>query len=164
MVRSQQIIDVFQRQGVTHAVGLTDNIQRTLFLALEGDPRIRLVTVCREGEAFGVAAGLWVGGARPVVLLQNTGFLEAGDALRGTAINMAVPLVMLIGFRGRRSLAPGAGRVDTAATFLEPTLRAWGVAYDTLAGPEDLPLLERAFAASERESRPRALLIPEALE
>lgn len=164
MIRARQILEVFHRHGVTHAIGVPDNLQRALFAALEADPNIHLITVCREGEAFAMAAGLWVGGARPVVLLQNTGFLEAGDALRGTAVNMALPLVILIGYRGYQSLDPGAGRVDTAAAFLEPTLRAWGIPYDLLAAPQDLPLLEAALAASARNFRPHALLLPEALE
>jgi len=62
------------------------------------------VTVTREGEAFAVASGLWLGGAHPVVLIQNTGLLESGDSLRGTAMRMGVPLLCLVTYRGYHKL------------------------------------------------------------
>ena len=76
--------------GVTHAVGLPDTSLSTLFRRLADGAVVRTVGVTREGEAFAVASGLWMGGATPVVLVQNTGLLEAGDALRGTAVRMGL--------------------------------------------------------------------------
>ena len=89
---------------ITHVIGLPDNTSAPLFDALQAHPSIRLVTVTREGEAFAIASGLWLGGKRPVVVIQNTGLLESGDALRGTAQRMGVPLLCLIGYRGHASL------------------------------------------------------------
>lgn len=140
-------------------VGLPDNGSRALYELLRRDPQIRVVSVCREGEAYAVASGLYVGGAHPCVLIQNTGFLESGDGFRGTAHNMAIPLVSLIGYRGRASLSPSVARVDTAASFLEPTLKAWGMPYHTLAADQDLPCLDLAFRQAEEGSRPVAVLI-----
>jgi len=153
------ILEELKRQGITHVVGLPDNGSRALYELLRGDPALRVVSVCREGEAYAVAAGLYVGGARPCVLIQNTGFLESGDGFRGTAHNMAVPLVSLVGYRGHASLAPGASRVDTAASFLEPTLKAWGMSYFTLASDAELPVLPEAFRLAGEGSRPVAVLI-----
>ena len=62
--------------------------------------------------------GLYVGGKQPVVLIQNTGFLESGDAIRGTAVNMEIPLVSIIGYRGYQTLRPESNlHPDSAATF-----------------------------------------------
>src|SRR5437870_1903755 len=73
----------------------------------------------RGGEAFAIASGLWVGGRVPVVLIQNTGLLETGDALRGTAMRMRVPLVCLVTYRGHATLgalgvAPSAETITGA--------------------------------------------------
>ena len=78
---------------ITHAVGVADNMSRFIYEQLLETPAVQVVPVCREGEAWAVASGLWVGGQRPVVIIQNTGFLESGDALRGTAVDMGVPLL-----------------------------------------------------------------------
>ena len=47
-----------------------------------------------------IAAGLWVGGKRPVALIQNTGMFESGDSIRGLGLDINFPLVMMIGYRG----------------------------------------------------------------
>ena len=159
MIRASVLLAEIERAGVTHVVGLPDNGSRALFELLWAGRRIEVVQVGREGEAFAIASGLYLGGARPLVLIQNTGLLEAGDALRGTAYNMGVPLVLLVGYRGYPSLLPNAPQVDTAAAFTEPTLRAWDIPYDVLADDQDAGRLAAAFAGAAATSRPTAVLI-----
>ena len=53
--------------------------------AIEHRGRTRVVRVCREGEAWEVAAGLHLGGATPIVMIQCTGLFESGDALRNAS-------------------------------------------------------------------------------
>ena len=106
-----------------------------------------------------MASGLYLGGAHPLVLIQNTGFLEAGDALRGTAYNMGIPLVMLVGYRGYATMAPGAPRVDTAATFFEPTLKAWNIPYTAMHTDDDCGQIDAAFAKAQETSLPTAVLL-----
>lgn len=161
MVQARRIVEELKRQGVTHVVGVPDNGSRTLFEQLWAEPGIEVILVSREGEAFGVAAGLWLGGRHPVVLIQNTGFLEAGDAFRGKPYNMGIPLVMLMGYRGYKTMEPGAERVDTAAAFFEPTLRAWNIPYSILVGDQDLDQLAAAFAKARETSLPAAVLLAE---
>jgi sulfopyruvate decarboxylase TPP-binding subunit len=154
-------------------VALPDNASAALLslLAAADDPRV--VAVTREGEAFAVASGLWVGGAVPVVLIQNTGLLESGDALRGTAMRMRVPLVCLVTYRGHASLAALGGTggaiggellsrpdVDSVAVLTERTLQAWGVPFDFLHVDADLSRLDEAFAKAAQLEQPIALLIP----
>ena len=84
MLSSQKIVQAFEKEGVTHVVGVPDNGSRALFERLWANPKIEVILTSREGEAFGLASGLYLGGATPLVLIQNTGFFEAGDAFRGT--------------------------------------------------------------------------------
>src|SRR5439155_1214876 len=112
--------------GVLASRGIPDNASKALLDLLATEPAIRLLTVTREGEAFAIASGLWVGGRTPVVLIQNTGLLEAGDALRGTAMRMRVPLVCLVTVRGHarmaaRGLRPSAESLS-AELLSEPGL------------------------------------------
>lgn len=162
----------------THLVGLPDNASAALFSLLSHHPRIRPVAVTREGEAFAVAAGLWVGGARPLVVIQNTGLLESGDALRGTAVRMGVPLLFVVTYRGyARALAQQAlpaalpfgaealvdPRVDSVALHTEPTLDAWGIPYLRYESDDDPPQVEAAARRARDEARPVALLLTRAL-
>ena len=122
----------------------------------------------REGEAFAVASGLWLGGAHPVVLIQNTGLLESGDSLRGTAMRMGVPLLCLVTYRGYPKFlkeADGArdvmtrADVDSVAVVTEPTLDAWRVPYELYRSDDDQTRIARAAVRAEAESRPVALLL-----
>jgi sulfopyruvate decarboxylase TPP-binding subunit len=164
------IAEELRQQGVTHVVGLPDNTSKALFERLHDEGGVRVLTVTREGEAFALAAGLWAGGAAPLVLIQNTGLLESGDALRGTAMRMRIPLVCLVTYRGYArfaALRPGEltgealsrADLDSTAVLTEPTLRAWGVPFDLLHGDEDLPKLAAVFGQARQLEQPVALLI-----
>ncbi len=153
------MVDELKKWNVTHAIGLPDNGTARLFEQLHEDPEIDVITVSREGEAFAIASGLYVGGKHPAVIIQNTGFLESGDAIRGTVFNMEIPLVVLIGYRGYQTMKPDTSRVDTAATFLEPTLKAWGLPYNTLETDEEIPHISDAFTKAQETSMPTAVLI-----
>ncbi len=159
MLSSEKIVQAFEKEGVTHVVGVPDNGSRALFERLWAHPNIEVILTSREGEAFGLASGLYLGGATPLVLIQNTGFFEAGDAFRGTAYNMGLPIVMLVGYRGYKTMEPDAPRVDTAATFFEPTLKAWQVPYTAMHEDGDIEQIPAAFTKARETSLPTAVLI-----
>lgn len=172
---------VLESLAITHVVGLPDNTSAPLFEALASHPSIRLVTVTREGEAFAIASGLWLGGASPMVVVQNTGLLESGDALRGTAMRMGVPLPIVVTGRGYQKLATAGMEpeepltrellvrpdLDSAALLTERTLAAWGVPFERadadLRGA--LPVALRGTVKRARaEARPIALIALSPLE
>ena len=159
-MQASLIIEELKKQGVTHVVGVPDNGARTLFEGLWADQDLEVIDVTREGEAYAVASGLYIGGVTPVVIIQNTGFLETGDAFRGTAYNMGLPIVMLLGYRGYQTMAPGAEQVDTAATFFEPTLKAWDITYSLMQQGSDVGAqIAGAFHQAVERSLPAAVLL-----
>ena len=167
---ARTLVDELERQSVSHVVGIPDNASAALFRLLADHSSIELLTVTREGEAFAVASGLWLGGAKPLVLIQNTGFLESGDSLRGTAVRMGVPLVCLVTYRGYAKLPPKQSDgvmtradVDSVAVVTEPTLDAWRVPYELYRSDADISRVRRAFEQANELSRPVALLLTHAL-
>lgn len=168
------MLETLSGLGATHVVGVPDNGSAAFFDAVEGHPAMSLVTVTREGEAFAVASGLWIGGAAPVVAIQNTGLLESGDALRGTAVRMGIPLLCLIGYRGYTSMLRSGidpfdrpdstetlrrPELDSTALLTEPTLQAWGIPFSLLQPEEEARMLEEAWGRTRAEDRPVALLL-----
>ena len=83
MLSADKIIASFVAHGITHVVGVPDNGSRALYEKLWAHDDIEVILTSREGEAYGLASGLYLGGARPLVLIQNPGFFEAGAAFRG---------------------------------------------------------------------------------
>ena len=93
---------------------------------------LRLIRVCREGEAFAVAAGLHLGGRRPIVIIQCTGLFEAGDSLRNLIHDLKLPLFFIVGVRSYYAHQQGT-TADTCPVFTEPILRAWQMPYVLLS-------------------------------
>ncbi|MFN8526502.1 MAG: thiamine pyrophosphate-binding protein [Chloroflexota bacterium] len=154
---ARAMLETLKRLGVTHMVWLPDTESGDLFDAFNADPDIALVPVTREGETFAIALGLLIGGKKPIVCIQNTGFYESGDSIRGIWLDLNLPIMSLVGYRGYEGGAPSK---DSAATFLEPTLKTWGVPYKIVRSDADVvkvvPELYRQ--ASERPG-PTAVLI-----
>lgn len=143
--------------GVTHVVWVPDSELGRWEPALLAQPGLRLVRPCREGEALALAAGLMLGGARPVVLIQCTGLFEAGDALRNVVHDLALPLFLVVGVRSQLAHQKGA-TTDNCPRFTEPILAAWDVPTSWLT---DAAALSRAYAEAQRTRRAHAVLLPE---
>ena len=159
MASAEKIVNELKKQEITHVVGVPDNGSARIYERLRSEPGIEVITVTREGEAFAIASGLYVGGKKPVIIIQNTGFLESGDAIRGTVVNMQVPVVVFIGYRGYYNRDTDGHWVDSVATFLEPTLKAWNLPYEMLETDSDVPCIARAFERAVKTSLPTAVLL-----
>jgi sulfopyruvate decarboxylase TPP-binding subunit len=156
---AEKVVEAFRRCGVTHIVWLPDSETRFLYDALLAEPSITLVPVAREGESMAIAAGLWMGGKVPLVLIQNTGFFEAGDSVRGLTLDVGLPVVLCIGYRGYEKGVPPSQRRDSAAVYLEPLLQAWGIPYYLVETDEDVGRIVQAFQEARRRQGPVAVLM-----
>jgi sulfopyruvate decarboxylase TPP-binding subunit len=136
--------------GITHVVWVPDSTIGPWESALESSHDLRLIRVCREGEAWPLAAGLYLGGKTPLVLMQCTGLFESGDALRNVLFDLKLPLLAIIGVRN--ALVPGSR--DSAKLFAEPVLRAWGFGEMYIRSRDDNRRLIDHFCSCRRESRP----------
>ena len=150
------ILDQLHENGVTHVVWLPDTETSFMFKELSHDPALDVVSVCREAETMAIAAGLWVGGKKPVVMIQNTGLFESGDSVRGLALDIGFPMVMFVGYRGWTR--HGVTR-DSAARYTEPILHAWGISYYLIESDADAGRITSAFEEARRTERPVACLI-----
>ena len=56
-------------------------------------------------------------------------------------------------------MVSGEGPADSAATFTEPILDAWGIVHYLLDTDDDVPKIAHAFRESRAASRPVAVLI-----
>ncbi len=152
----QVVLDEMKKNGVTHVVWLPDSETNWLYQLMQAEPSLRLVPVSREGLAFSLAAGLSVGGQTPVIMIQNTGLMESGDSLRGWALGLNIPVVLLVGYRGWTR--HGVNQ-DTAATYTERFLNAFGITYFLVEGSADAARISIAFEEARRTKRPVAVLV-----
>jgi sulfopyruvate decarboxylase subunit alpha len=146
--------------GVTHVVWVPDSVIGTWERDITQTAGLSLIRVCREGEAFALAAGLWLGGKSPVLFMQCTGLFEAGDALRNIIHDLKIPLFLLIGVRGYYAHQRGQGS-DTCPTYTEPILRAWNIPYSLLDQRHSGADFAAAYRLAQKASRAEAVLLAE---
>jgi sulfopyruvate decarboxylase TPP-binding subunit len=152
----ETVLEEMKKNGVTHVVWLPDSETNWLYLLMQAEPSLTLVAVSREGLAFSMAAGLFAGGKRPIILIQNTGLMESGDSLRGWALGLNIPVVLLVGYRGWTR--HGVNQ-DTAATYTERFLHAFGIQYYLVENTADAPRISIAFDEARKTKRPVAVLV-----
>jgi sulfopyruvate decarboxylase subunit alpha len=157
-VSAAKTVSTLKSLGFTDAVSIPDGESRHLYQALVDDPDVEVYLPAREGEGIAIAAGLWVGGRKPVVVLQNTGLMEAGDALRGCGIGPSIPLLLIVGWRGFPAAMSGALPMDSAYPYTEPLLDAWGLPHRRLLSDDDLSVIDEMAEAAEAGSKPAVVV------
>ena len=162
-IPATRYIEALQRNGVDHFVTVPDWVQLALHLRVEaGIPGLRNVPCCNEEQALAVAAGLWMGGRKPIVAVQNQGMHACINALRTIGNDVGAPIVFLVGQFGREfanfGKDPSESRRSTVR-YLEPVLQAMEVRSWRLERESDMPRFDEAFRYAWSEGRPAALLV-----
>jgi sulfopyruvate decarboxylase subunit alpha len=159
MFSGEQIASVLDELGVSHVVTVPDSTIGPWQSAIEQRGRARIVRVCREGEAWQVAAGLHLGGKTPLVLIQCTGLFESGDAIRNALHDWKLPLFSIIGYRSylNQDTLPG----DTCLVFTEPVLDTWRIDYRLISSPSQFGEIAEHYDACKAAAKPGAILIGE---
>ena len=152
----ETVMRAMKQNGVTDVVWLPDSETNWLFLLMQADPDLRLVGVTREGHACSIAAGLFAGGRKPMMLIQNTGMMESGDSIRGWLMGLKVPIVLIVGYRG---YTRHGVNTDTAATFTERFLMAFDLPFWLVENDDDANRIDVAFKEAARIQGPVVVLV-----
>jgi sulfopyruvate decarboxylase TPP-binding subunit len=152
-----EIVAALSELRITHVVWVPDTAVGPWESAVESAPGLHLIRVCREGEAWPLAAGLHLGGKSPLVVMQTTGLFESGDAMRNVLFDLKLPIYSLIGVRNWLT----SGSKDTALAFTEPILRAWGLDCAWILKPEHRPKLADHYRRCRAADIPGMALLAE---
>jgi sulfopyruvate decarboxylase subunit alpha len=152
----ETVLGEIKKNGVSHIVWLPDSETNWLYVLMKAETTLDIVAVSREGLAYSLAAGLFAGGKTPIILIQNTGLMESGDSLRGWALGLNIPVVLMVGYRGwtRHGVTQ-----DTAAVYTEPFLNAFRINYYLVENNADAPRISVAFDEARKTRRPVAVLV-----
>ena len=89
-----------KKHGFNFFVGVPCSILKNIVNFLQVDPDVPYVSATREDEAIGIATGAFLGGQKPVVLMQNSGLGNSIGALVSLPLLYKVPMLLLISWRG----------------------------------------------------------------
>jgi sulfopyruvate decarboxylase subunit alpha len=127
---------------------------------------VRLLLATREEEAFGIAAGLYLGGRRPTVMLQSSGLGNSLNALTSLVVAYQIPILIVVSMRG------DAGEWNAAQVTMgravRPILDAIGIPHVTVESAEAARDTVRLAGATAFETRtagvcllPRRMTVPD---
>jgi phosphonopyruvate decarboxylase len=156
-VSGREFADLLEAHGFEVFTGVPCSLIAGLIAALEADPRRRYIPAVREDLAVGLAAGAWLGGRRPAVLIQNSGLGTGLNALASLSLLYRLPVLMLVTWRGHRGAdAPEHILMGEISTRL---LEVLGIPYRVLGDGLDADI---GWARGTMESlmQPVALLLP----
>ena len=155
--------------GGVHAAGIRDVVyvpDNPLSFVL-GDfeqrfPDVRLILATREEEAFGIAAGLYLGGRRASVMLQSSGLGNSINALTTLVVPYSIPMLIVVSMRGDEG-EWNAAQVPMGRA-VRPILDAIGIPHVTATSDSTLAdaVRTRALAAFDAKI-PNAVLLPRRL-
>ena len=160
MFEGKSVATTLSECGVTHVVWIPDSVMGLWEKAFDDEERLSLIRACREGEGLAIAAGLHIGGKSPVVIIQCTGFFEAGDSFRNYVHDLHLPLFFIIGYRNYYAFQEGSSR-DSATRYIESILRSWEISYTLLKKGDDVRMLASLYTDCIKSNRAAAVLLAE---
>ena len=162
-IPASQALQALQRCKVDHVVTVPDWVQLSLHTRLEqGVDGIRLVPCSNENQAVTVAAGLTIGGRRPLLMMQNQGLYNCLNTLRAVCLDARIPMVFMVGQFGREYAnlgQPSTASRRTMVRIMEPLLKAIEVPFHCLDSTADLGRLEAAYEQAEQARSAVVLLV-----
>src|SRR5712691_6527199 len=96
-----QLLPLLEAHGFDFFAGVPCSLIEDLIQALEEHPRLPYVPAVREDVAVGLAAGAWLAGRRPAILMQNSGLGTSLNALASLSLMYRLPVLLLVTWRGR---------------------------------------------------------------
>jgi sulfopyruvate decarboxylase TPP-binding subunit len=151
------------RNQVDYVVTVPDWVQLALHTQLEsGASGIKQINCCSENQTLTLAAGLTIGGKRPLLMMQNQGLYNCINTLRAVCLDSHIPMVFMVGQFGREysNLTEDPRQSGRSMVYImEPVLDALGITHMRLDNADDLPKLDEAFALAHAQSSAVVLLV-----
>lgn len=152
------LYEALRKNEVNFVVTFPCNWTSYLLDLVANDKRITHVPVTREEEGIGVAAGAYLGGKRPAMIMQSSGIGNSLNALASLNLTYKIPLLILISHRGdeREKIIAQKG----IGQALKKLLEGVGIRYFDLADiAETDKVIAEAINSSYAEGKPAAAIL-----
>ena len=160
ILNGSAVIDAIKQSGIQIVLALPDiTTSGGIMAPLSQDPHFRLIRVCKEDEAIGIASGLTYSRERALVFIQHTGLLDSINAIRAVPVEYDLPVCMLVGLLNNEPGGDPYKSKTYGVRIVPPILDVMGVRHvlvDTDADAAKIPpVIDRAYA----ESKPVVIMI-----
>lgn len=156
------ILEALDTHNIHLTTGVPDGWLVPLIKGLSEDKRFDYIAAAREEECFGIASGAAMSGKRSLVLIQNSGFLNAIGAFTTLCQKYQTPFVCLIANRG--GINDSNGYDPNKYRSFETITRAMNL-FVHPSSWEDLPInIPKAMARSEGAGEPAFITLSEGIK
>lgn len=100
MIEANIFTALARQAGFDFYTGVPCSLLTGLINDIIADDAVEYVGATSEGEACGIAAGAWLAGRNPVVMLQNSGLGNTINPLTSLNHSFRIPMLMLVTWRG----------------------------------------------------------------
>lgn len=153
---AENIVGSLKRARIDFVATLPDLKIVELIRAIDKDPEVKHVPLCREEEGVGICAGAYLTGKKTALLMQNAGLLNSCNGLTTTCLQFQIPVLLLIYYAGDI----GDRGFSTLGSVTEPVLEGLGIRSFVLRKSDEIEeTLEGAQILAEDSKRPVAVLL-----
>ena len=153
------IYEGLKEAGINFVCFLPDSWNREVVRNVTSDSSIRCVPVSREDEGMAVAMGAYMGGKKPCMIMEGSGWGMCGLVLVRPGMIQRMPLLIISSHTssfGEQSYSHAESRM-----VIEPIIRALGIPYSIITRLEDAKrLIREAEVMVEGQTFPAAVIIP----
>jgi sulfopyruvate decarboxylase subunit alpha len=158
MDSSKAVYQGLKKAGIDFVVSMPCVNLGKLLEMVDCDPDITHVPVTREEEGFGIAAGTYMGGKRPAMLMQNSGLGNSVNVLASLYTLYKLPILMIMSHRGTEG-EPICAQVPMGEATPR-LLDALEIAYIHPQTPEEaLKVIPESWLLSELGGAPLGILL-----
>lgn len=155
---SQALYEAIKKVGVDFVVTFPCNWTSILINFIACDSDIVHIPVTREEEGIGIAAGAYLGGKKPAIIMQSSGIGNSLNALASLNLTYKIPLLLLISHRGieREKIVAQKGMGQALKKLLEGV----GIRYfDLIILDEIEKIMTSAFEFAWSKEKPVAAIL-----
>ncbi|HTK90157.1 MAG TPA: thiamine pyrophosphate-dependent enzyme [Verrucomicrobiae bacterium] len=157
-ISGKEFIEAAESEGYDFFTGVPCSLVGDAIAALETHPRLPYVPAVREDVAVGMAAGAWLAGRAPFVIMQNSGLGTSLNAVVSLSLMYRLPAVLLVTWRGHGG--KDAPEHLVMGEISPRLLDLIGVPHRVLSADTAAADIAWARTESTRLSQPVALLLP----
>lgn len=154
---ARAIASHLKRLGFRFYTGVPCSLLGALIERVEGDPAVAYVPAAREDAAIGIASGAYLAGARPAVLLQNSGLGYCLNVLTSLNLIYQIPVLLIVSYRGEDTTdAPEHWVMGKSCRRIVEEV---GIAHEAPTAADLPAALDRLDRFLKQERKPAALFV-----
>ncbi|HME51060.1 MAG TPA: sulfopyruvate decarboxylase subunit alpha [Candidatus Lokiarchaeia archaeon] len=151
------LYDALKEAGVNLLLSVPCAMLKGLLNVIETKAEIQHVPATREEEAVGIAAGAYLGGRNPAILMQNSGLGNSVNAIKSLLGFYRIPVAFIISQRGAEGERVAAQVPMGQVTI--PLLDCIGMKTHIIVTASDIPQISAAIRECQATLVPVAILL-----